>query len=492
MPTLYIHMGTPKTATTSIQMFFVENQEHFREKGYSYPLLDFVYPHVAHRRNGHFLVGRVFNPDKTENVEMEQELWERGLAMIHGEFEKYPNVILSDENIWHASLGSKFEFWEKIKADAAEHGYDIKVIVYLRRQDGLAISWLSQQVKEGWNTNACIKWTSFKKKTRKIVLNYYNHLEKIAAVIGKENIIVRVFERGKFKGNGNTIFSDFLEAVGLEYKDEYQITEAEANKSLTGNSQEIMRIVNSVLPDNPRVVAFMRNAAMACEELKDPENNFTMFSKEELTAFLKRYEKCNESIAKEYLHQDEPLFDTKIKEGECWTPENRFMYEDIIRYFADVVVRQQECIDKMTQDMKRLKESRIDAVKQYAAEFEMEKRQEMEEQGITPEEEEKFETVSEIILNQRRDIEDMEETTRKIETTDNRIHALRTENLLLKNELIDLKRENMEMRKLADQRERENKKDKKELEKMIKELREDVFFYRLKRKMRHISGKEEQ
>ena len=190
--------------------------------------------------------------------------------------------------------------------------------------------------------------------------------------------------------------------------------------------------------------------------------------------------------------QDEPLFSTKIKDGECWTPDNKFMYEDIIRYFADVVVRQQECIDKMTQDMKRLKESRIDAVKQYAAEFELERRQEMEEQGITPEEEEKFETVSEVILNQHRDIEDMEETTRKIETTDNRIHALRTENLLLKNELVDLKRENMEMRKLADQRERENKKDKKELEKMIKELREDVFFYRLKRKMRHISGKDEQ
>ena len=37
MPTLYIHMGTPKTATTSIQMFCVENQERFREEGYSYP-----------------------------------------------------------------------------------------------------------------------------------------------------------------------------------------------------------------------------------------------------------------------------------------------------------------------------------------------------------------------------------------------------------------------------------------------------------------------
>ena len=63
MPTLYIHMGTPKTATTSIQMFCVENQERFREEGFSYPLLDFVYPHVFQRRNGHFLVGRVYKPD---------------------------------------------------------------------------------------------------------------------------------------------------------------------------------------------------------------------------------------------------------------------------------------------------------------------------------------------------------------------------------------------------------------------------------------------
>ena len=71
----------------------------------------------------------------------------------------------------------------------------------------------------------------------------------------------------------------------------------------------------------------------------------------------------------------------------------------------------------------------------------------------------------------------------------NRIHALRTENLLLKNEIFDLKRENADIRKEAEQRDKENKR---ELERMIKELREDVFFYRLKRKIRHISGKDQQ
>ena len=47
MRTLYVHIGTPKTATTSIQMFCVENQKVLNKQSYSYPLLDFVYPHVA-------------------------------------------------------------------------------------------------------------------------------------------------------------------------------------------------------------------------------------------------------------------------------------------------------------------------------------------------------------------------------------------------------------------------------------------------------------
>ena len=51
--------------------------------------------------------------------------------------------------------------------------------------------------------------------------------------------------------------------------------------------------------------------------------------------------------------------------------------------------------------------------------------------------------------NQHKEIEDMTETTKRIETADNRIHALRTENLLLKNEIFDLKRENAEIRKEA-------------------------------------------
>ena len=64
--------------------------------------------------------------------------------------------------------------------------------------------------------------------------------------------------------------------------------------------------------------------------------------------------------------------------------------------------------------------------------------------GITPpteeEEAEKYQTISEILVNQQKDMEGMYENSKKIDTVDNRMHALRTENLILKNELVDLKR----------------------------------------------------
>ena len=57
MRTLYLHIGTPKTATTSIQMFCVDNESVLKKLGYSYPILNFKFPKVEKRRNGHFLVG---------------------------------------------------------------------------------------------------------------------------------------------------------------------------------------------------------------------------------------------------------------------------------------------------------------------------------------------------------------------------------------------------------------------------------------------------
>lgn len=478
MRTLYVHIGTPKTATTSIQMFCVENQKVLNKQSYSYPLLDFVYPHVAHRRNGHFLVGWVYKPGGQEDVEKEQELWEKGFAMIHREFEKYDNVILSDENIWHSSNGRKFPFWAKLMQDAKEHDYQVKVIVYIRRQDGLANSWLSQQVKEGWNTNATIKWDSFQRKTRKVVFNYYLLLEKIAEVTGRENIIVRIFDRKKFKGKDHTIFSDFLEAIGVDYTDDFKITEEEANRSLTGNSQEILRIINTILPDDVGTRVLVRESAQDCENYKDPQDNFVMFSEEEFNEFMGRYEKWNKALAKDYLDQDEPLFDMKRKEGERWTPDNRFMYEDIVRFFGGVVIRQQRHIENLERDITTLKDSRLEAVEGLA------------DVDIDQNVKKILQSLSEQIINQQKDIQRALENSEKIDAVRDKNQEVKVRSLTVGNELIDLRQDYDALQKDSKAIRQESKERDKELKAMIRELEQTSLWFRLRRKWRHITGKD--
>ena len=55
MKTLYLHIGTPKTGTTSLQHFCHDNQQKLAEKGYFYPEFDFEYANKGKYRNGLFL-----------------------------------------------------------------------------------------------------------------------------------------------------------------------------------------------------------------------------------------------------------------------------------------------------------------------------------------------------------------------------------------------------------------------------------------------------
>ena len=56
MPTLYLHIGTPKTGTTALQNFLPANEEVLEQHGICYPDFGFRYAGLGVHRNGHFLV----------------------------------------------------------------------------------------------------------------------------------------------------------------------------------------------------------------------------------------------------------------------------------------------------------------------------------------------------------------------------------------------------------------------------------------------------
>ena len=64
MKTLYLHIGTPKTGTTSIQHFCKHNEKVLAGKGICYPLFDFKYLDSGNSRNGLFLQNAYYNEKK--------------------------------------------------------------------------------------------------------------------------------------------------------------------------------------------------------------------------------------------------------------------------------------------------------------------------------------------------------------------------------------------------------------------------------------------
>ena len=206
--------------------------------------------------------------------------------------------------------------------------------------------------------------------------------------------------------------------------------------------------------------------------------------KEEFNKFMGRYEKWNEAIAKDYLHQEEPLFDMKRKEGERWTPENRFMYEDIVRFFGGVVIRQQRYIEALQKDINTLKESRLEAAKG------------LEDANVDEETKKILQSLSEQIINQQKDIQRALENSEKIDAVRDKNQEVKVRSLTVGNELIDLRQDydalQKETKKDSKAIRQESKERDKELKAMIRELEQTSLWFRLRRKWRHLTGKDAQ
>ena len=300
MNTLYIHIGTPKTGTTAIQNFLDDNKKILTKYDLVYPTFDATYEKVRSVRNGHWLVKKKANPD----------LYEECMKQLILVTSQSPCTVLTDEGIWNHG-GTTERFWKKLKGIFDENDVCIKPIVYLRRQDDYAYSYYSQRVKRLCDLSLDFKGYLNSEDSKNNHLNYAECLDTIASVIGKENLIVRPYEHGQFTGARNDIFSDILLNMGLEWHDEFIITERFNNASMKDSVLEARRLLNSVpefTEQNPLLKHHLEAIQLELKadgKLKDR----TGYSESDRAEFLKTFKEGNEYIAKEYLNRaDGKLF----------------------------------------------------------------------------------------------------------------------------------------------------------------------------------------
>ncbi|MBR1634518.1 MAG: hypothetical protein IJ682_05580 [Lachnospiraceae bacterium] len=337
MSTVYLHIGTAKTGTTSLQRFFQINKKVFKKKGFSYPEMPFTFKDAADARNAHFLT--LWNDQADDR-------WSKGFEIVRKKLEKYDNIILSDEQLWIVQPAEGF--WESVKDEIAKLGADLKVIVYLRPQDQMAESHWNQRVKG--RPKLAETFTEFLNGGgyNFFPLDYGKTVDWAADHVGRENLTVRVFEQQQF--TGGSLFADFLQILGLGLSDEYRQPAHVSNLRLPDNVVEIKRLINSIDSyQKSGIPNFYWDAirkSYGLGTMKEiPEHKAGMFSPEEREEYMSQFAESNAHVAKEYLNRaDGKLFYGELSELPKWQMDEREMLMDIIRVFAgaDVYLYQRQ------------------------------------------------------------------------------------------------------------------------------------------------------
>ncbi|MCD7715802.1 MAG: hypothetical protein LUI39_05035 [Lachnospiraceae bacterium] len=343
MKTLYLHIGTPKTATSSLQKFCLMNQHRFQKYNYAFPLVRPKYPNVPIQRNAHFLVdssprygedGTLEKPgdDAPEKQAPRQKRLTDGLDTIHDAFHHYDNVILTDESLWISFCYNQKNPLDILCEDAKTEDYRIRVIVYLRRQDQYLTSRWNQFVKHSCDCRTFQEYLDDVLLRWPLIADYAEALDRIAQKTGKDNVIVRRFEASSWAGG--SVYTDFLNALGLDHCADFQYPAEEKNAGLTLNYAEIQRQLNCS-NEIPRLQKeFLSRCLRKASDICPKHTEYSFFSAAETKKFLAGYEEGNSRVAREYLGETGPLFSEPIAETKKWEPWNEHMGEDLGCYLS--------------------------------------------------------------------------------------------------------------------------------------------------------------
>lgn len=309
---LYLHIGTEKTGTTSIQKFFRFNRELLRREGVLYPVTPGNENHTgltvaAQDLSRRGPLRKLRGIHSTEEAGKFREKFVRDLI---AEFKAgaYRTVVISGEHLSSRLLDDEEVQW--LKDLFAPHFERIRIVVYIRRQDDFLLSTYSTAVKSG----ATAKLQMPSEKNIEFRYNHWILLSRWARIFGRENVVCRKYEKSAFKSGD--VVEDFLSATGLDAG--AHLTRPEnVNESLDAETLEFLRLFNHHIP------RFAQN-----ELNPDRDNIVRLLSKishgplitmgeEDLARFMGLYAESNRQVAMEYFggvrtDSDDPLFERRM------------------------------------------------------------------------------------------------------------------------------------------------------------------------------------
>ena len=303
MTTAYIHIGTHKTGSTSIQYFLFKNRQKLSEQGFLYPLSGipkknlFGQHHLAAAFLKHLQLN-TYNPNAGG--------WEEVISEASYVSDK--NIIISSENF----CLPRFDLEQIYKIKDYLSQYKVKIVVYLRRQDNYLISQYRQFIGANKYSNSFQQFIS----EQKWLIDYFQILKPWQEVFGTENIIVRVFEPEQFN---NDLLDDFLDAIDYPQNRSELIKTSMQSVSPSIKETNLKQYFNQIAQQwfsltpgqfHNKYLTKLNNKlkkrlsiGKVINKIPDSILSNQLISAEERIELIKEFEESNQKVAREYLAQ---------------------------------------------------------------------------------------------------------------------------------------------------------------------------------------------
>lgn len=284
----YIHIGIHKTGTTSLQKMLAWNRPYLQSKGLFYPTK------CTWRGGHHNLAWEILADARTHQKygsirELQTEI-KANLKSI---------CLLSSEDMSRFGLQQKKELYNSFKK------YQPKIIVYIRNQFDYIVSSWSTVIRNETVSSKFEDYYNFCMKKRLNLLNYFSFLEEWATIFGKENLIIKIYN----KNLGENLHEDFINLFNAPININDLKLPERSNTSLPYAQLNVIRVINNakLSLDYDKRTQFIENL------LQEIDQNFVIRSKivppKERTKLRIQtnlfFEESNKNVAQKYFNREE-------------------------------------------------------------------------------------------------------------------------------------------------------------------------------------------
>nr|EAJ8798129.1 hypothetical protein [Campylobacter coli] len=329
-----------KTGTSSIQNFLYLNRSLLQKQNYYYPI---SIKNIG-RLNDHNPFAHKFNTllNKTDDL----KIFSREFKNLNNEIKmcNCDKIIISMENVqWLLNSQQKIKYFY----DFLIYIFDnIKIIVYLRDVAELFISMCSQAIKDDSHLDYHFLYP-YQNKKSKILSDYKQTLQWWGEIFGKENLIVRLFNKNEFyRGD---LLKDFIYSVDLKWDEKFQIPIKE-NETLDLIGFELLSRVNRLKPFmfKSRYFDIVEYFDRNCTNVKQYSHLKFQPPKEIMQSYINYFEESNEWVRQEFFPHKERLFPKKdlsnYKENYELKEMKPEYWDKIAEFIADIVKTKNQAI----------------------------------------------------------------------------------------------------------------------------------------------------